>query len=203
MEHPAVLPPIVRKPARVRDLGAVEIARLQRMVSGISEATWAGEDGQKENNFEVFHHTRHIVFRFIRGNRNPLDNYANPSWHAWKSLLLPVMQQAVVPYAFAEPRFPKVMLAQLLAGHEIDLHRDGAGSNPRAHKIHVPLITNPQARFTFVDEAVHLAVGRAYEVNNLVPHGGHNLGEEHRVHLIFEVFEGAGLPACEAASIDA
>lgn len=107
-------------------------------------------------------------------------------------MLLPVMARAAAVYGYAEPVYPKVMLARLEAGHRIDLHVDGGGSNPFVHKIHMPLETNPAALLQVDKADFHLAAGRAFEVNNLVPHGAFNGGASDRIHLIFEVFEGSG-----------
>lgn len=183
--------PLVTKPATVRDLGPVDIATLRDRVAALSEQVWAGENARKENDFEVFHHTRHIVFRFTPGNRDPEDHYETQGWAVWRGLLEPVMAAAVEPYGLAQPEYSKAMLARLEAGQGIDLHSDGAGSNLRTHKIHVPLITNPDALYLFGDQGFHLAEGRAWEVNNIVPHGGVNAGDADRIHLIFEVFDRA------------
>lgn len=184
------MPPKVIKPETVRDLGEVDCARLVKLAQRVSDDTWAQENKGKENDFEVFHHTQHIIFRFIAANRDPEDNYANPAWEIWQPVLQPVMDQAIKPYGFRNPVFPKAMLAKLRAGHIIDPHYDGAGSNPLVHKIHVPLVTNQHATFQVRDESFHLPVGKAYEVNNIVSHGARNEGDEDRIHFIFEVFEG-------------
>ncbi|AQA00236.1 hypothetical protein BWQ93_18565 [Sphingopyxis sp. QXT-31] len=190
---------IVTKPANVRDLGPVDASALRDRVVAISDRTWGQEDALKENDFEVFHHPRHIVFRFTPGNRDPEDHYENPGWHVWRGLLQPVMDAAIAPYAFVDPAFPKAMLARLEAGQLIDLHRDGAGSNLRTHKIHVPLITNPGAFFLCGPNRHHLAYGRAWEVNNIAPHGGVNEGDADRIHFIFEVFDRAATENTAAA----
>jgi hypothetical protein len=184
------VPPRVEKPADVRCLGAVDSDRLAALAARISPRTWASEDAVKENDFGVFHHTRHVIFRFIAGNRDPEDFYTNPAWDVWRPLLEPVMEQAVAPYAFRRPVFAKAMLAKLEAGQRIDPHHDGAGSNERCHKIHVPLATNPDAKFFVDGKLFHLELGYAYEVNNIVAHGARNGGAEDRIHFIFEVFEG-------------
>ena len=184
------MPPKVQKPTAIRALGDVDVAALVELVRRISPATWDGEDAIKENNFDVFHHTQHIIFRFIAGNRDPEDNYANPAWEIWRPVLMPIMLQAVEPYQFRNPHFPKAMLAKLAAGHHIDPHYDGAGSNQRVHKIHVPLVTNPDASFQVNGESFHLDLGKAFEVNNIVSHGARNDGDQDRVHFIFEVYEG-------------
>lgn len=183
--------PIVEKPETVRDLGPVDPSALRDMVSRVSEASWKSEDARKENDFAVFHHTRHIVFRFTPNNRDPEDFYDTPGWQVWRGLLQPLMDAAIVPYGLAEPEFPKAMLARLEAGQVIDSHVDGAGSNLRTHKIHIPLVTNPGALFMCGEKGFHLAYGRAWEVNNIAPHGGVNHGSDDRIHLIFEVFDRA------------
>jgi len=183
--------PKVKKPDTIKELGAVEISALQALVERVSDQVWNLEDEQKENNFACFHHTRHIVFRFIEGMRDHRIYYSNPVWDIWKGMLLPIMDKMVEPYGFQKPAFPKAMLARLEAGHEIDKHRDGAGSNLYTHKIHVPLKTNANAMFYVEDESFHLAEGKGYEVNNIRLHGVDNSGHEDRVHFIFEVFDEA------------
>lgn len=192
-----MLPP-VEKPFAVRDLGAVDPGAMRDKVLAISERMWDMENARKENAFGVFHHTRHIVFRFTPANRDPEDFYETPTWHIWRSLLEPIMRQAILPYGFAKPEFPKAMLARLAAGHAIDRHTDGAGSNLLTHKIHVPLITNPAAYFVSRDELIHLTYGSAWEVNNIAPHGGVNGGGSDRIHFIFEVFDRANTASAAA-----
>ena len=184
-------PPRVEKPASVRRLGAVDVDALRAHAERLSEKVWRQEDAAKENDYFCFTHTRHIVFRFIHGNRTPLRYYSRPIWKVWQRWLLPVMARAAAPYGYAEPVYPKAMLARLAAGCGIDTHVDGEGSHPLTHRIHVPLQTSPRATLTVNGTDFHLEYGHAFEVNNLVPHGVFNGGEEDRIHFIFEVFEGA------------
>ena len=183
--------PRVEKPDLVRHLGAVDVDGLRARVGRLSEKVWRQEDAAKENDYFCFTHTRHIVFRFIHGNRTPLCYYSMPIWTIWQRWLLPVMARAAAPYGYAEPIYPKAMLARLAAGHGIDRHVDGEGSHPLTHRIHVPLQTNPRATLTVDDTDFHLEAGHAFEVNNLLAHSVFNGGGEDRIHFIFEVFEGA------------
>lgn len=183
--------PLVQKPEDFRDLGPVDVAPLWAQVERLSEAVWQKEDAVKENKFSVFHHTRHIVFRFTPSNRDPRDYYSNPIWTIWQPLLLPLMEGITRQYGHTRCDYPKVMLARLAAGAVIDRHVDGAGSNLRTHKVHVPLQTNEGAVFSIGETRRHLPVGRAYEVNNIAPHGVENTGTEDRIHLIFEHFDAA------------
>jgi hypothetical protein len=180
----------VHKPDSVRQLGPVDVGRLKTLVTRISEDVWALEDAGKENAFACFHHTRHIIFRFIEGSRDHRVSYDRPVWQAWRDHVMPVLRGVVPAYGFQNPIFPKVMLARLAAGSGIDRHVDGGGPNLYTHKIHVPLQTSDQATFTVGDDTFHMREGRAYEVNNLRPHSARNDGDLDRIHLIFEVFEG-------------
>lgn len=180
----------VEKPSGVRRLGPVETEPLRRLTARLSERAWRREDRTKENDFPCFRHTRHIVFRFIEGNRDPRNFYSNPNWAVWRPVLLPVMARAAAPYGYRRPVYPKAMLARLAAGRGIDRHSDGPGSHPYVHKIHVPLETEPAAVLHVDGTDYHLEAGYAWEVNNLCVHGAFNGGGTDRIHLIFEVFEG-------------
>ena len=198
--------PKVDKPAFVRELGPVNVADLCRCVDQLSERAWRREDEAKENDYGCFDHTQHLVFRFIAGNRSPLRFYSKRTWRVWQRLLQPVMAKAAAGYGYVRPLYPKAMLARLAPGHGIDEHaddEDGGASHPFTHKIHVPLRTNPQATLTVAGRVFHVPAGHAFEVNNLAVHGAFNGGRQHRIHFVFEVFEGAAVAAdeLEAASI--
>lgn len=183
--------PMIQKPDQVRHLGPIDVDALGGIIPSLSEKAWAKEDEGKPNAFPCFHHTQHVLFRFIPDNRDAANFVSYVSWPLWRPHVLPVMQAAIASYGFERPMFPKAMLARLLPGAQIDLHRDGAGANLHTHKIHVPLQTNDKVFFLFDDAQVHLKFGEAYEVNNIIRHGGRNGGEQDRIHLIFEVFDAA------------
>lgn len=189
MTPPKELIPTVPKPKTIRELGPVDITQLKPLMLRLSETTWNKEDALKENDFECFHNTRHIIFRFISGNRDHRVSYSNPIWDIWQPILLPVMEHTTKEYDFKKPEYPKAMFARLTAGKVIDAHIDGAGSNLHTHKIHVPLQTNPDALFTTNGETFHLQEGHAYEVNNIALHGVSNRGTTDRIHFIFEAFD--------------
>lgn len=182
---------IVEKPSSIRDLGAVDVSRVLPALEKLPERLWEHEDSIKDNAFACFHQTQHILFRFVHRDDEPQNYETKPLWQVWQGLLLPVIQQAIRPYGFIEPLFPKAMFARLVAHGRINRHRDGPGTNLRTHKIHVPLRTNPLALLEAGGIERHLECGQAYEVNNIGPHAVRNDGDTDRVHFIFEVFEGA------------
>ena len=186
--RPGPKPPLVRKPPEgIRLLGPVDVEPLESILGNLTDEVWREEDKNKPNNFEVFHHVRHVIFRFcafedIRKFRS------NPGWRIWRDSLLAVMNQASTAFGFLDPVYPKAMFASLAAGSGIDPHTDGGLATRHAHKIHVPVRTEPAATLTVGDVTQHLRKGYAYEVNNTLLHAAFNGGVRERVHFIFEVY---------------
>lgn len=189
---------MICKPQAIRELSPVDISELEGLVREIPESVWNEENQRKENKFFCFSHTRHIVFRFLKGT-DPRNYNDKPLWDAWKSHLLPLMEQVTEAYGYSERAYPKVMLARLKAGHQINRHRDAGPSNWLTHKIHIPVQTNPQAKMYIRPEYYHLQAGQAYEVNNVIAHGVENHGDEDRIHLIFECFDPTTVELPQAA----
>jgi len=178
-----------RKTASIRRLGTVDIERLREAVLAIPEPVWNAENSDKPNRFETLASTRHIVFRFVTNFVDWRGSYERPLWEEWKPLLEPVLSAATADYGYRRGAFPRVMLARMAPGGHIDPHFD---SNPAAkwpHKIHVPLVTNPDVTFFVDDVAYHFEEGEAVEVNNMAVHAVTNRGTTDRIHLIFEYFD--------------
>ncbi len=72
-------------------------------------------------------------------------------------------------------------------GGEISRHVD-ADASRYIHKIHVPLITNPETIFHIGQQSKHILAGEIVEVNNKRVHSVKNAGEQDRIHLIFECY---------------
>ena len=97
----------VTKPRFVSELGQVDITAITALVTRLSERVWRLEDERKENDFAVFHHTRHIIFRFIKGNLDHRCYYSNPIWDVWRNHLLPLLDQTTVGFGFRRPEYPR------------------------------------------------------------------------------------------------
>lgn len=183
------LPANPRKTRAVRPLGRVDLSGLRDAVLAIPEATWEAEDAGKPNRFEALDRTRHIVFRFVSGFDDWRQSHDRPAWAAWRDRLQPVLEQATRPYGYARGAFPRVMLARMAPGGVIKAHVDANRAARWPHKIHVPILTNPDVAFLVGETAYHFPEGVAVEVDNLGIHAVRNGGASDRIHLIFEYYD--------------
>ena len=82
----------------------------------------------------------------------------------------------------------QAMLTRLHAGSEIGRHKDRGSLTAKAHRIHIPIITNPQCVFTIEDEARYLGAGEIWVIDNVGRfHSVVNKGNHNRIHLILDV----------------
>ena len=110
------------------------------------------------------------------------------AWAIWKPFVEPLIEVAcnalfATPYATS-----KIMFARLLPGGVIPMHVDSNKSSVVPHKVHIPIVTDPDVHFEVGDRTHHLPVGAAYELNNLLPHSVRNSSGKSRIHLIFDCY---------------
>jgi len=82
-------------------------------------------------------------------------------------------------------------LGRIPEGGRIYTHIDNTQHWDEHHRVHVPLITTPQARLCVEGRFQFLAPNRLWLLNNSLPHGASNRGPE-RLHLVLDLphFEG-------------
>jgi hypothetical protein len=87
------------------------------------------------------------------------------------------------------PGADRIRLAKLKSGGVIPVHIDGAAYFALQHRLHIPLTTNPDVVFDVGGSRRHMAVGEIWEINNLIHHGVHNLGDSDRIHLVVDYYD--------------
>lgn len=85
-------------------------------------------------------------------------------------------------------------LGRIPEGGRIFTHVDNTEHWDRHHRVHVPLITNPQARLCVARRFLFLQPNRIWLLNNSLPHGALNRGPE-RLHLVLDLPHFAGFDA--------
>ena len=82
----------------------------------------------------------------------------------------------------------QAMLTRLHAGSEIRRHKDRGQLTAKTHRIHVPIVTNPDCLFSIEDEVKHLGAGEIWVIDNVGRfHSVENKGTQNRIHLILDV----------------
>lgn len=170
----------------IRELGAVDVSAIKDVINRFQEGVWEKETEGRENDYECFHHTQHIICRFPGNLSDRTKVHDYPIWNILKPVLLPVLEEAVKPYGYINGAIKTVIIAKLKAGYGIDKHIDGSPSYYFLHKIHIPIETNDKVSFYIDPQNYYLEEGMAYEVNNVVSHSVQNEGDTDRVHIIFE-----------------
>ncbi|GAA2455884.1 hypothetical protein GCM10010191_88970 [Actinomadura vinacea] len=176
---------------QVRNLGEIPHELLDPLISRIRDAEhlWVVGDSRFVKTLDD---SRHIVLSFP--DRYPDNHYPasfTEHWPEWKPLVEPVIDLVRERYGFTDAGLAKIMFSALNARACVPLHVDTNLSSRVPHKVHVPLITDSSVHFVIDGTRHHLALGQAYEINNLLPHSVENGSDHARVHLIFEIYQKA------------
>lgn len=166
-----------------RTLGPVDYMPLKRAVEAVQPESWF-EDDIRQKSFEQHKQTRSLVMLFSNTWPNP-DVQQRKGWDYFAEPANVLMQQIIAAHYPPGGRIIRAMAAKLLAGGRIALHTDAHPSFAAAHRIHVPLVTNPDVDFVIRGASHHLEEGVAYEVSNLDYHAVTNRGAD-RIHFIFD-----------------
>ena len=102
-----------------------------------------------------------------------------PGWFDISS----IERQVVQHYPSLDPS--SALLSLVTPGQRLKEHADGEGKGkPR---VHVPLLTNPEAYFITGGKEYNMEVGKMYEVNLHALHSVDNRGTTDRIHLFFDM----------------
>jgi hypothetical protein len=84
-------------------------------------------------------------------------------------------------------------LMRLAPGARVDPHVDTHYYWRTHWRLHIPVITNPDVRFSCGGEKVHMAAGECWLFDSFRRHEVHNGGEAARVHLVLDTVGGGRL----------
>lgn len=80
-----------------------------------------------------------------------------------------------------------VIITKLKSNKSIPSHRDLGEYFNNTHRIHIPILTNPQAIFTCAGVSMHMEVDTAYEIDNYGSEHSVVNGGPDRYHMIFDL----------------
>ena len=159
---------------------------LRDAILAQEEAAWH-EDEYRQQSYDVHLETHSIVLTFTDGSGWPNPEIRKePGWTRLSDVAVPLMQDIVESHYAPGGTIIRAMAAKLRAGGKITPHRDSHPSFHSAHRIHIPITTNPRVRFMIDGRPYRFSVGRAYEINNQLQHSVMNKGKDDRITFIFD-----------------
>ena len=166
-----------------RLLGKLEVASLRQCVLRQPESAWSEQDFRQEK-FAVHRQTQTIPLLFDSDFRH-FDVTYQPKVAEFDEALQPVIQH--VASTFKNRGWAvRCILTRLVAGGTISPHTDFGFSLMHCHRVHIPLVTNPEVKFTVGERTIHMQEGELWEINNSYVHKVVNGGTEARVHMILD-----------------
>jgi len=170
----------------LRELGDIDTTALSAAILGQEDIAWH-EDESRQKSFYVHDQTRSIVLISLDDTKWP-DRVVRrgPGWERLADFAVPLMQEIIKNHYSQGGEVIRAVVAGLTAGGIIKAHMDIHQSFHCAHRIHVPITTNPKVWYTIDGRPYQFKIGQAYELNNQKQHSVANRGIEDRITFIFD-----------------
>jgi len=165
-------------------LGKVDCQVLTDKVVSLEEEAWR-MDSRRQQDYDVHAQTQSIILLFCDGWPD-VKVIRGSGWDLLAAEAEPVMERVLSKNYSAGGQVLRAMVTRLQPGCRIARHKDSHPSFSAAHRIHVPLVTNPDVEFIVGSERVPPRAHYAFELNNLMFHQVTNHGDRARIHFIFD-----------------
>lgn len=175
-----------------RRIGSIDVTGIRQAIEALGSDAW-NDTAYRQRTWAVHAHTRSIPLiydadlRHTNPTRRPMmdrfEAVLKPAMDCIRAYFAPV--HAAVGTPICDGYFSRIVLVNLAAGGEIASHTDAMPSLMRAHRVHLPIVTNDQVLFAVNLDIRHLPAGELWEINNRRSHAVRNLGEE-RIHAILD-----------------
>jgi hypothetical protein len=180
-----------------RDLGPVDMSALLARTLAQEPEAWR-EHELRQRSFEVHHDTHSIVLLFCDSHWPDPAITREPGWARLADVAQPLMEGIIAKFYPPGGTILRAMAARLEVGGTIKPHIDAHESFVRAHRIHIPLTSSSQVRFTIDGRPCPMKPGHVYEINNQKTHSVMNRGKEARISFIFDYCPPGGVPRAGA-----
>jgi len=175
-----------------RHVGTIDVTPLKEVVLALGEDDWNASQA-RQHIYKVHARTRTIQLiydedmRHVDPTRRPLmdriEPVLTPAMNAIRDFYAPFHAAAGTPVE--QGYFIRIVLVRLAGQAEVKSHTDTGMSLQRAHRIHLPIVTNDKVLFAVRGDIRHLAEGELWEINNRRPHAVRNGGAD-RIHAILD-----------------
>lgn len=170
----------------LRHLGAVDISGLADALALQPPELWDA-DADFQRALAPYRTTRTIYLKMTLGGPGAAARLLS-GWRPLRSAFEPIAE--TIGRFFPRPgRVLNAQIALLPPGGTIAAHRDRGPTLEASHRVHVPMTTHPDVDFMVERRGFALAVGQAYELDNMRIHAVTNRSSIDRIHLIVDYFE--------------
>jgi len=170
----------------LRELGTVGSAELRDAILAQEDIAWS-EDQFRQKSYYVHEQTRSIVLLALDDTKWPERSvHKGQGWERLADVAVPIMQDIIEKHYPVGGELVRAVAARLKSGANIKAHSDIHQSFHCAHRIHIPITTNPKVWFTIDGRPYQFKLGEAYEINNQKQHSVVNKGAEDRITFIFD-----------------
>jgi len=165
------------------------INEIKTLVKSIPMEKWE-EFTFRQDSFHVHKKTKTIGACW--SDMNNMNQQELPQYAEFKYIfdtLIDAVKESVDAYYGVPHNHTRAMLAKLPAHEEIPTHIDGAPIFEVCRRVHIPIITNPDANIIMGEDSrvIEMSEGDIVEINNRLLHGAVNNGYEDRIHFICDV----------------
>ncbi len=170
----------------LRELGDIDSSALSTTILSTDCRAWQANE-YRQQAYDVHYNTQSMVMLFTDAKGWPsLRVTREAGWDSLAASAQPMIDHIIEKHYPPGGKVIRAMAARLLSGSVIKPHVDAHPSFHQAHRIHIPITTNPKVRFTIDGRPYRLQVGQAYEINNQRMHSVMNKGKEDRITFIFD-----------------
>lgn len=92
-------------------------------------------------------------------------------------------------YGYENLKLTNIIFTELRKGGIIPEHIDEGKMLSTNHRIHIPIISNPDVKFVLDHKEYYLEPGHGYEINNQILHEVRNESDVDRIHMIIDLKE--------------
>ena len=175
-------------------LADYDVQSLADLVAALPNELWEQYKDEKQY-LAPYRDTQSIFFRSIHDpdlveilSKRPIAEGDISVYQVEPALVEEVRRAVIAAVSYFSPDgiIARVQLAKLNPGTKIKEHCDTSALLTAAHRIHVPVISNPGVAFFIDGDNQSIKPGGIYEINNRLLHSVENNGSTARTHLIID-----------------
>lgn len=161
---------------------------IEQIKNTLTEEDWY--KNTVRNTMHSLEQTQSIILRYFDDYKNASGDWKNhlknyPLYEKYKDIIEQSLNTLKQEIEFKEYM---CFFARLRPNGVVGTHPDTGGFLETCHRIHIPIITNPDVKYVIEDREYYWEPGKVYEFDNTRLHGVINRSNQWRVHLMFNLY---------------